>query len=226
MAHPVRAFLVGASPDATVEHTRLILGRMRANPEKDLFVGVDGGMKIWLEAGYKPHMAVGDWDSFKGSAARKVISSMHHLTLPIDKDRSDFYYAAGTMQSAGATHLYCLGVTAGRPDQHLASILDLTQLAAGEAGPFSEVAAFGPEGEYHFLSNRIPKWKDHFPRPRTVSIFAVGGVARGVTLKGLKYGLKGGELSPSSHGLSNRSWAHHCEVGVKKGNLVVMLPSG
>jgi thiamine pyrophosphokinase len=223
--HELRAFLIGASPDETVEHVRLVLHRLKADPATDLLIGVDGGTATWLKAGYRPHMAVGDWDSYRGAEARRTLKSLHHLTLPVDKERSDLFYAASVASNAEATQLICLGVTGGRPDQHLASVLDLASLAAGEAGEFSRVAAYSPEGEYHFLSPLIPRWKEAFPSPRTVSVFALPGAVRGLTLKGFKYPLKDARLEPSSHGLSNRSWAANCEVCVREGGLLVLVPN-
>lgn len=228
MKRALRAFLIGASPDATVEHTRMILDRMKASAATDLFVGVDGGVEMWLKLGLKPHLAVGDWDSYQGAKARKVLAGLHHLDLPVDKDRSDLYYAACAVIKAEATQLICLGVTGGRPDHHLAALMDLTALAAGEAAPeagqLTQVSAYGPEAEYQFLSAEIPRWKDSFAQPTTISIFAMRGAAQGVSLKGFKYPLKNAQIEPSSRGLSNRSWAMSCEASVKTGSLLVLIP--
>ena len=221
----LRAFLIGASPAQTLDHVRLVLARLKADPATDLFIGVDGGTRTWLRAGFRPHLAIGDWDSFKGPEARKALKGLHHFTLPVDKDRSDLFYAASLARNAEATQLICLGVTGGRPDHHLASLLDLASLAEGEAGEFSRVEAFSPEGDYHFLSPLIPRWKETFPNPRTVSVFALSGKARGLSLKGFKYPLKNAELEPSSHGLSNRTWSSSCEVSIDEGGVLVLVPS-
>jgi thiamine pyrophosphokinase len=169
-------------------------------------------------------MAMGDWDSFKGPQARKYLATLHHQTLPVDKDRSDFFYAACSALAAGATQIIALGVTGGRSDHHLGALFDLSRLAAGEAGEASLIAAYGPDGEYHFLSPQLRCWRDSFARPRTISIFALSEAARGVTLKGFKYAMKGGTIEPSSHGLSNRTWATTCEVTLTEGNLLVLIP--
>jgi thiamine pyrophosphokinase len=222
----LRAFLIGASPGQTIEHTRATLARLGADAARDLFIGVDGGTRIWQALGIKPHMAVGDWDSFVGADAREKLAQLHHLTLPVDKDRSDLFFAASVAHNAQATEVICLGVTGGRPDHHLAALMDLASLAAGELGMgLLQVTAYAPEGDYHFLSPLIPRWRESFPAPRTVSLFALGSLVRGLTLKGFKFPLKDSELRPSSQGLSNRSWSPTCEVSLKEGALVVIVPA-
>lgn len=224
--HMLRAFLIGASPGQSLEHARATLARLGADAARDIFIGVDGGARVWQALGIKPHMVVGDWDSFVGADARATLSTLHHLTLPVDKDRSDLFFAASVAHNAQATQVICLGVTGGRPDQHLATLMDLASLAAGEHGEgLTQVAAYAPEGEYHFLSPLIPRWRESFPTPRTVSIFALGSLVRGLTLKGFKFPLKESELRPSSQGLSNRSWSTTCEVSLKEGALVVIVPT-
>jgi thiamine pyrophosphokinase len=224
--HELRAFLVGASPGQTLEHTRLQLARLKYDPARDLLIGVDGGVRVLEALAIKPHMAVGDWDSFMGADARAKLGSLHHLTLPVDKDRSDLFFAASVAVNAEATQLVCLGVTGGRPDHHLASLMDLASIASGELGDaISRVQALGPEGEYEFLSPLIPRWRESFAAPRTVSAFAMGSHVQGLTLKGFKYPLKGGELRPGSQGLSNRTWSHVCEVSLTDGALVVVVPA-
>jgi thiamine pyrophosphokinase len=224
--YTLRAFLIGASPAQDLEHTRATLLRLQADPALDLFIGVDGGTRTWLALGHKPHMAVGDWDSFTGAEAREKLTTLHHLTLPVDKDRSDLFFAASVALNAEATQLHCLGVTAGRPDHHLATVMDLANLASGESGvKLDQVSAYSPEGDYHFLSPLIPRWRESCPSPPPGAGFGGGGQGRGLSLKGFKYPLKNGELRPSSHGLSNRTWSPFCEVILKEGALAVVIPA-
>jgi thiamine pyrophosphokinase len=251
--------LIGASPgsdpndpDASIAHIAAKLRELEVDPARDLLVGVDGGVRVWLEAGYRPHMAVGDWDSIvevsvrggKGSAkssraaaeakltqALDVLSSIHHLTLHRDKDRSDLFYAAEAVIRAGAKSLICFGVTGGRPDHHLATVLELERLARGESGELTSVAAYGVEGDYHFLSGATGIWgggtepfRAQYDRARELSVFALGGDAQGVTLKGLRYELRAARMRPGSHGLSNVTRPKRSfEIRVKTGSLLVIL---
>lgn len=231
----MRAFLVGASPGTSPEGTAPYLARAlkawKADPGRDLFIGVDGGVLAWLEAGFKPHLAVGDWDSFRGVGAKRVLRALHHITLPRRKDRSDLHFAAQAVLSAGATQLIALGVTGGRPDHHLAALLDLAWIAGGREGDVKEVSAHGTEGDYHFVTPRICKlnggsWQaPSAKRARLASVFALSGPASGVSLQGFEYPLRGARLAPSSHGLSNRILGSGAKVSVKAGCLLVLLPA-
>jgi thiamine pyrophosphokinase len=214
-----RAILIGASPSAkagelarAVRH--LVLG------SRDLLVGVDGGVRAWKRLGHTPHLAVGDWDSLgKISSPRGLVE----LTLPQRKDRSDLYWACRAAVTAGATELVCLGVTGGRPDHSLATLLELSTVAARARG-LTAVSAFDSEAEYCFLSPRTLPWRRRLPKGRSVSVFATQGGARGVTLSGVEYPLKGASFPPSSLGLSNRASGGVTQIRVTHGSLVVILP--
>ena len=231
----MRAFLIGASAAQNLEHTQGVLAELKANPATDVFVAVDGGLMTWLSCGLKPHLAVGDWDSFSGQGTQKILKALHHLTLPRAKDRSDFHHALAAVIRAGATEVHCLGVTGGRPDHHLASLFELSTLTQSS---LRQISAYGLEAEYHFRSAQMDPWVARFLKTRTLSVFAMGDTVRGVNLKGLEYPLKNATLEPGSHGLSNRTLpGKKCEVsfapgakrpgrhGQKSGLLVVLLPA-
>jgi thiamine pyrophosphokinase len=189
---------------------------------RDLRVAVDGGLLVFRKMDWKPHFAVGDWDSLGREKASALLRGVFHLTLPRNKDRSDLYYACRAAISAGATDLVCLGVTGGRPDHQLAMYFDLSEIAI-EAGPVSSVMALDNDTQYRFLSEKNPQWSATLKKGQTVSIFALEGEARGVTLQGFRFPLKNAVLQPSSHGLSNQVVNAQCSIRVKKGRLLVMV---
>jgi thiamine pyrophosphokinase len=173
--------------------------------------------------GYDPHVAVGDWDSLK--SGREILSRIPHLSLSSHKDRSDLFFAARAAVALGADELVCLGVTGGpRVDHHLASLFDLAEFSTGRYGKLKSVRAIGLDGEYSFLSESIPVWTGQLKRKQLVSIFALKGHAQGVTLKGFRYPLSNAALSSSSRGLSNQAKARNCEVHLRKGQLLVIMP--
>jgi thiamine pyrophosphokinase len=189
---------------------------------RDLRVAVDGGLKIFKKVGWKPHFAVGDWDSLGSEKVSHALRGVFHLTLPRNKDRSDLYYACRAALSAGANDLVCLGVTGGRPDHQLATLFDLSEIS-GRCDSRVTVVAVDNSTRYYFLSEKNPEWSAELSPGQLVSVFAMGGEARGVTLQGFKYPLRNAVLQPSSHGLSNRAAQTQCAVRVKKGRLVVMV---
>ncbi len=217
----MRAILLGPRLGSKSQQ-KAILKSAQVNSQ-DFLMGVDGGTALWLEHGIQPHFAVGDWDSLKHK--RAILSQVPHLTLSIDKDRSDLFFAGLAAIQAGATDLLCLGVTGGRPDHHLATLMDLSMFSTGRHGKLNSVIARGVEGDTLFLSTQIPFWQGSFPQGTTISIFALGLPAKGVTLKGFRYPLKNEDLHPSSFGLSNRVEKRKCEVHLRKGQLVVIMPS-
>jgi thiamine pyrophosphokinase len=199
---------------------RFLLKEVKIRPS-DLFIGIDGGTSLWFEIGKVPHFAVGDWDSLK---KKELLSRIPHVTLSVDKDRSDLFFAVIAAIEAGAQEIVCLGVTGGRPDHHFASLADLTEFSTGKRGLLKSIQAKGVEGDYFFISEKIPSWSAQYPVDTTVSIFAVGQPALGVTLSGFRYLLKQAKLEPSSRGLSNQVAGRKCEVRLRKGQLLVIMP--
>jgi thiamine pyrophosphokinase len=188
----------------------------------DLRIGVDGGTDVWLRAGLAPHLAVGDWDSLKN---RNVLNTIPHLTYSPDKDESDLFLAARAAIDLGARSIVCAGVTGGRPDHTLASIYDLARIASGQLGKVRAVTTVGPEGVTSYLSSRIPSWRSKVALGQVISVLAVGGTAKGVTLRGFKHALRNAAMPCNSLGLSNRAKSVSVGVDLKSGNLIVFVPS-
>jgi thiamine pyrophosphokinase len=217
----MRAILLGPIA-GSYRHPKKLLSSLRVE-SKDLLIGVDGGTQTWLNWGYRPHCAIGDWDSLK--SRKKILSQIPHLSLSKDKDRSDLFFAVRAAIELGAQELVCLGVTGGkRLDHHLATLFDLSVFSTGKYGKLKSVQAAGVDGEYHFLSESISRWVHFSNRRRLVSIFAIGGEVAGVTLSGFQYGLKNVTLKLSSLGLSNWTEERKCEVRLRKGQLLVIIP--
>lgn len=247
-----RAFLVGsgfekggAANNRACAWIKKTLLAQRFGP-RDLLIGVDGGLDLLCglrandpPGGRLPDYAVGDWDSL---GDRGLLSRVRHVTLPSEKDRSDLFFAAISAIEAEASQLICLGVTGGRPDHHLATLMDLSEFSTGKYGQLKSIQAIGVEGEYLFLSGKIPVWKGKLnskPKGQVVSFFGMGRGAKRVTLKGFKYALQRQDLEPSSRGLSNEvlgnevlstSWQGRpsyceCEVKLEAGQLLMIIPT-
>jgi thiamine pyrophosphokinase len=199
-------------PLATVAQTRAI-------PPHSVLITIDGGTRIALASKRVPTLAVGDWDSLGPSAVKLLAKhSIPHITLRKDKDRSDTWYALQAAIRAGARDVIALGLTGGRPDHHLAVLLDFADAAPN----FRTLSLRGPEAEYHFVSRALTVRKK--PGQKLFSVFALPHTARGVTLTGAKYPLRAATLEPSSHGLSNAFTQSRCRISVKQGTLLLVIP--
>jgi len=216
-----RAVLLGPSITST-EWLRLSVRGFRVSQKTDVLVGVDGGTALWKRLGFTPDFAIGDWDSLKYLT---ILKSIPHLDLPTHKDFSDLMYAGCAAVQAGATSLLCLGVTGGRPDHQIAMLLDLAQLSEDREAKLTSVISVGEDAEYHFVSPRMGEREFRIPKGQTVSMFALGGAAQGVTIKGFEYPLSQAELIPSSHGLSNRAKVARQTVVTKRGVITMVLPN-
>jgi len=147
-----------------------------------------------------------------------------HLTLPADKDRSDLHYGLALALMAGATEIICLGVTGGRPDQHLATLMDLTELAR-VAKTLGGIRAIDEEHEYRWTAAGLKTLRTNYPRGTGVSVFAMSGPAGGVTLEGFRFSLSEAELEPSSQGMSNETTGARQRIQVRKGVLLAIVTS-
>jgi thiamine pyrophosphokinase len=222
----MRAVLLGPVLQSKLE-AKTALASL-ALSEKDMRVGVDGGTEYFVKLGLLPHIAVGDWDSLKTQAkTQAILKKIPHITLPTHKDRSDLFYAARAAVKLGASEIVCAGVTGGRLDQQLGVLYDLAGVAGGAAGRVKSVSVFctGMGGvTYYFLSPKIKKWSCQLKLGQIVSLFPLGGSARGVSTRGLKYRLKNAVLTCDSRGLSNRVTQPYVEVKLTSGHLVAMIP--
>ncbi len=220
---PKRAILIGPAiqkQDRTFLKKKLLQLRIQ---KSDWLLGVDGGAQFWLELGVVPNYAVGDWDSLSPRSFKRLKDTPKE-TLSQDKLRSDLHYAIQSASRVGVSELICLGVTGGRPDHHLASLYELAN--ASRQSPLRSVTAFGPEGDYHFFSDFMPQpLRLSLKKATLLSILPVLEEAQGLSLSGFRYPMNNGLLSFSSHGLSNVVSKTPCEIQLRSGCVVVMIPT-
>jgi thiamine pyrophosphokinase len=218
-----RAFLIGASPETSLQGVRRALKILDFDPRSDWMVGVDGGVGLWSRLGHQAHVGVGDRDSLE-SGVRRSRSAVSWIDLPQDKDRSDLYFALKLALWRGVRDVVSFGVTLGRPDHHWMSIQELSRVS--QEG-FHSVTAYDSQGSYHFVSRQSQSLELQRRTGQLASLIAVSGRVMGVSTRGLRFSLKDATLVPGSHGLSNEviSKSGRFSVMVKKGGLMVFLPN-
>jgi len=197
----------------------------------DRLVGVDSGTLTWLKLGFHPDLAVGDWDSVNTRQRRRVMSSLSHLVLSPDKDRSDFYHALQAALQWVPEEIIAIGFTGGRSDHHLAALLDMAAIAEESARIDGGISlkvfkSLGPEAEYHFLAGGVKHWTGKLKKGTMVSVFSLAPVTQGVVLEGFRYLLQNEDLTPSSYGLSNVVESVKQKVQIRRGRLLIIVQSG
>ncbi|MDE5593703.1 MAG: thiamine diphosphokinase [Clostridiales bacterium] len=180
----------------------------------DLIIAADGGYAAAIEAGLEPNVVIGDFDSGNVPEA-----AAHVIKLNRDKDDTDMLAAVKLGLRRGYKTFVLYGGTGGRPDHTYANISTLAYLNAYDARGFlvdkSTVATVITDGDI-----TLPKTAHG-----TVSVFAYGGTASGVTYKNLSYILNDVELTPDFPlGVSNATTDKPAKISVKHGSLLIYFP--
>ena len=186
----------------------------------DLVIAADGGYETVRKLGIEPDVVIGDFDSMSGGK-EPTDTDAHIVKLKVDKDDTDMLAAVKLGLRRGYSTFVLYGGVGGRLDHTVANIAALDYLNA-----------FGGRGfliDESSVSTVITDDKFVVPRGAqgTVSVFAYGGEATGVTLKNLKFPLDNATLTPDFPlGVSNSVVAgdKRAEISVKNGSLLIFFP--
>jgi len=200
-----RCFLVGAAP-----------GALRIAPQPgDFIVAADGGcdhLGCWDIA---PDLIVGDMDSIIGDLPSNILN----VTVPAEKDDTDLMLAFNEGYRRGFRYFIFTGASGGRMDHSMANLqllikaAKLGAIAVMQDEAFSATALVGP-GELRLRGTG------------TVSVFAYGEQATGVTIKGMKYNIEQETLhGDTPRGVSNEL-AGEGSITVGQGILLIFWETG
>ena len=178
----------------------------------DLVIAADGGYDTLRSLGIRCDLLIGDMDS-RGACSAEIET----LTFPVEKDETDMHlaYLEGVRRGYSTFRLY--GGVGGREDHTFAnySLLLMGKLAGHSLTLVScdcDVTVI--KNETVTISGEVGDG---------VSVFAFGGEARGVTLRGLKYTAEDISLAPEfALGVSNELADTECSICVADGALLVM----
>ena len=185
--------------------------RLRPSSE-DYVIAADGGYARAVEQNLRIDCVVGDFDSL-GFVPEHTNLVRH----PVMKDDSDMLLAVKIGLEKGYRTFLIYGGTGGRTDHTLANCQVLLYIASqGGRGCLignGETMTVIKNGEMRFA-----------PRDTgTLSVFAFGGIAHGVTLEGLLYPLQNADLFPDTPlGLSNEFTGKPARVSVNDGALLLL----
>ncbi|MCL2446469.1 MAG: thiamine diphosphokinase [Oscillospiraceae bacterium] len=159
-------YIVGAAPQA-----------VRIAPQAgDFTIAADGGLHHLQAWGVEPDYLIGDMDSLQS----ELPSGISHVKYPAEKDDTDLALALEEALRRGYTRVVLTGCTGGRADHTFANLQLLVQAAKRGVQAvmldedYTLTALVGP-GELTLQSHG------------TVSVFAYGERAEGVTITGMKY---------------------------------------
>ncbi len=179
----------------------------------DFIICADSGYDIANDAGIVPDLLIGDFDSIK-----LVPDGVDKITLPVEKDVTDCLAAYNEGVKLGFKSFAIFGGTGGRFEHTFANI----SLLASASKSGISVEMIDDIHVFRSITNssiRIDR-KDN----QQISIFAYGGKAKGVTLKGFHYPLSNFTLDPfyGSLGTSNDIVDEYGEIIVEDGTLIII----
>jgi thiamine pyrophosphokinase len=184
-------------------------------PEDSLVIAADGGILEAERLGLRVDLLVGDLDSAPADAIARAPRVERH---PVDKDASDLELAMDAAVAGGARRIVVVGGDGGRLDHLLgnAFLLGSDRWAAVEIDAVLGDARIWVVRDERSIDGEVGE---------LISLYSVGGPARGVTTEGLRWSLRDGELLPgSSLGLSNEFAASRAIVRVREGVVLAIQP--
>jgi thiamine pyrophosphokinase len=189
-------------------------------PADALVIAADSGLAGARALGRRVDLVVGDLDSVDPGmleAAEAAGTSVERH--PEEKDATDLELALEAARARGARHITVVGGNGGRLDHFLANGL----LLASERFDGLDVDAWVGNARVVVVREHAEL---HGMPGSLCTLLAVGGIARGVTTKGLRYPLDDDVLFPgSTRGVSNELLAPVASVFVGTGTILAIQPN-
>jgi len=180
----------------------------------DYIIAADGGMDTLNELGIEPHLIIGDFDSSLSSPSGNNV-----IILPKEKDDTDTLAALRIGIDRGFDEFHIFGGMGGRADHTLANIHCLSFLCERNCRGYlygnGMIITALKNGQMKFDSDILGY----------LSVFAYGGKAENVSLRGLKYPLENACLTCDMPlGVSNEFIGESAEISVGNGTLLICYP--
>ena len=185
-------------------------GLLEKPTKDDYIIAADGGYRHTQSLGITPDAVLGDFDSLGFVPDGATV-------FPVEKDDTDAMLAVRHGLKMGCDRFYIYGGMEGkRLDHTVANLQTLLYLAEKDARGI----LVGKRQNATVIKN------DTLSIPavaRTVSVFAIGGEAKGVTITGLQYETENITLTPGFPlGVSNHGIGKDAAITVKDGTLLVI----
>ena len=183
---------------------------LAVSPKKgDFIIAADKGVQTLEKLKIEPDIIIGDFDSLGFIPEGNVIK------LPVRKDKTDIGYAVDWAIGKGFREFFIYGGFGGLLDHTLANL----QICAEIVLKGGSVLLFGDSQTATFIRNGSLS----LCGKGRISVFAFGGAADGVTLKGLSYELRGARLETHFPlGVGNCFKDKNAEISVERGTLLII----
>ena len=183
----------------------------------DFVIAADGGYAYTCSVGITANVVIGDFDSLEdepeGGEEKPLV-----VRLPRQKNQTDMLAALQMGLELGFVSFHIFGGTGGRTDHTLANIQCLNYLLGKGARGYLY------DDRTVLTAMRGKVWLTA-PEQSCISVFALGGPARGVYIRGLRYELDDALLSNDFPlGVSNEFTQNPAYVGVDEGSLLLVYP--
>ena len=186
---------------------------------KDLVIAADGGYDYLIRLGLRADVVLGDFDSVT-SPDLWDDAICEKLTYPPEKDDTDMMLAIKKGLERGCREFHLYGGTGGRRSDHtVANYQALLYLARRGARGWLY-------GNGEIYTAVCGKGKITFPARADgiLSVFCLGEMAAGVTIRGAHYSVENAVLTPDFPlGCSNHFIGRPITVSVERGDLLLGL---
>lgn len=178
----------------------------------DLLIAADAGYLHLQKLNMEPHILLGDFDSMSAPENKDII--VH----PVMKDDTDTMLAVKLGIEKGYTEFVIYGALGGERTDHTVANIQSLAFIAEKGGKGTLVG----NGELFTLikNTAIEIFKGVNP---TFSVFAYGGEAEGVAIKGSLFDVENASLSPFFPlGVSNKIKEEKVRISVENGYLLIV----
>ena len=216
MCGRTRCVIVGGAPINNYSRVRRYISN------DDFVIYCDSGLRHLEGLGAAPSLIIGDWDSYDDPHL-----DVETITLPVAKDDTDTVYAMREGMKRGFRDFLLAGAVGARLDHSLVNVYILTTLEnRGCHGLIVD-----DYSEMELISSKAGGDGARCPGKAVVeerypyfSLIAPEGEARGVTIRGAKFGLEGASIGPDyQYATSNEVLpGKRAEITVEDGRLLLI----
>jgi len=186
--------------------------------EGKVLIGADSGALFLIEQGYRPDIAIGDFDSVTAEELERIKDNSGKTIQcdPIDKNFTDTEMAFRLALDMKPTNIVLLGALGTRFDHslanvHLLALADENGVAASIADATNRISLISQDA-----------YVDRLEHPQ-VSLLPLSHAVTGITLEGFQYSLGDATLTiGQSLGISNVLLQERGMIRLKQGRLLVI----